>query len=334
MLLSLFSWPTIFKSNRPFKRPLLKRIFSFYLVTAEAFVSKGQQSKKNCIFKAMSNFHSKIFHVNYPKNIIGTLYATVFLIQNTKDDNSHYHQFDNPFRNPFFKPTRRYPKFWTGEEDIPADIRLHYTESPFGPKVPDAPLEVLTKKLIEFYNLWPFEQWAWSLVSLIVLYWITGHFYGIWLHDTLRRWSNRWIYISLYMRTSLILVDLAINLSLGLHYMQHRDTIMGQIMIKCPIAVSPVIFALELLYVTLYFFYYKWVIIHPRWLDFWLHVNKKPYVIKIKRGIQWLILWGPIVLFVLLWFVPATYLACSPGWKSGFLWFFFILLLSLLTALG
>jgi hypothetical protein len=37
--------------------------------------------------------------------------------------------------------------------------------------------------------------------------------------------------------------------------MNHRDTLMGQIMVTCPIAISPVIFLGELICVTLYYYY-------------------------------------------------------------------------------
>jgi len=55
----------------------------------------------------------------------------------------------------------------------------------------------------------------------------------------------------------LILADLVINLGLGIYYMQHRDTVMGAFMLQCPIAISPLIFILELICVYLYHRYYK-----------------------------------------------------------------------------
>jgi hypothetical protein len=36
-----------------------------------------------------------------------------------------------------------------------------------------------------------------------------------------------------------------INLALGVYYMGARDTFMGEIMLRCPIAISPLIFAVE-----------------------------------------------------------------------------------------
>ena len=57
------------------------------------------------------------------------------------------------------------------------------------------------------------------------------------------------------MRVGLILSDLSLNLGLGMYYMDHRDTFMGQFMLRCPVAISPFIFLLELLCVYLYYRY-------------------------------------------------------------------------------
>jgi hypothetical protein len=57
------------------------------------------------------------------------------------------------------------------------------------------------------------------------------------------------------MRVGLIISDLSLNLGLGMYYMDHRDTFMGQFMLKCPVAISPFIFLLELLCVYLYYRY-------------------------------------------------------------------------------
>jgi len=45
---------------------------------------------------------------------------------------------------------------------------------------------------------------------------------------------------------------LMVNFILGLYCMYHRDTVIGMFMITCPIAISPVIFALELICYYLY----------------------------------------------------------------------------------
>lgn len=37
----------------------------------------------------------------------------------------------------------------------------------------------------------------------------------------------------------LMLVDLVLNLSLGIYYMGYRETALGLLFVKCPIAVSP-----------------------------------------------------------------------------------------------
>ena len=104
----------------------------------------------------------------------------------------------------------------------------------------------LTTLLTEFYHLWPLSQWISSFVSLILLYWITGYYYNKWL-------SNKGGWLNWKMRIWLIVSDLTINLILGLYYLNHRETVMGVIMLKCPIAISPLIFVLELTCVYIYY---------------------------------------------------------------------------------
>lgn len=104
----------------------------------------------------------------------------------------------------------------------------------------------LTTLFTEFYHLWPLSQWISSLVSLILLYWVTGYYYNKWL-------SNKGGWLDWKMRIWLIVSDLTINLILGLYYLNHRDTVMGVIMLKCPIAISPLIFVLELTCVYIYY---------------------------------------------------------------------------------
>jgi len=102
-----------------------------------------------------------------------------------------------------------------------------------------------------FLNIWPLRLWITSLGGLIFLYWITGYCYNKWLSD-LGGW------IDSTKRMGLILADLVINLGLGIYYMQHRDTLMGAFMLQCPIAISPLIFILELICVYFYHRYYKY----------------------------------------------------------------------------
>jgi hypothetical protein len=49
--------------------------------------------------------------------------------------------------------------------------------------------------------------------------------------------------------------DLCINFTLGLYYMSHRDTLMGGLMVSCPIAISPLILLMEGVLVTLYYYF-------------------------------------------------------------------------------
>ena len=53
------------------------------------------------------------------------------------------------------------------------------------------------------------------------------------------------------------MIDLLLNLGLGLYYMHYRDTLMGMIMLRCPIAISPVIFVVEMICVYMYYLFWK-----------------------------------------------------------------------------
>jgi len=110
--------------------------------------------------------------------------------------------------------------------------------------------EILFLNFKEFFSIWPLFQWITSLIGLIVLYWITGYYYNKWLSS-----SGGWLNIK--TRCWLIVTDLSINLILGLYYMNYRQTTMGIIMMKCPIAISPIIFCLELLCVYCWYYVQK-----------------------------------------------------------------------------
>lgn len=99
-------------------------------------------------------------------------------------------------------------------------------------------------KLIEFFQIWPLNQWISSLIGLVALYVFTTYIYN----KRLVSYNNE---MSVSFRFWMIVSDLAINLALGIYYLDYRETIMGQLMLKCPIAVSPVIFLVELLLVIL-----------------------------------------------------------------------------------
>lgn len=95
-------------------------------------------------------------------------------------------------------------------------------------------------RLWEFFQIWPLSQWISSLVGLVLMYWIATGFYN-------KRLLNYNLEMSLQFRFWMILSDLLLNLGLGLYYLGYRETLMGQLMLKCPIAVSPVIFIIELI---------------------------------------------------------------------------------------
>jgi len=102
-----------------------------------------------------------------------------------------------------------------------------------------------TTRFSEFFHLWPLQQWISSLVGLILLYWITGYYYNKWL-------SDRGGWLSWERRIWLILLDFSVNLFLGIYYMNYRETVLGAMMLTCPIAISPLIFLMELICFYMY----------------------------------------------------------------------------------
>jgi len=99
---------------------------------------------------------------------------------------------------------------------------------------------------VDFLYLWPLEQWIFSLITLLLLYVFAGHYYNKKLMA-----SGGWI--SVRTRVIMIILDLVLNLVIGVYYMQYRETLFGAFMMRCPIAISPLIFGLEFLVVVWYY---------------------------------------------------------------------------------
>jgi len=118
----------------------------------------------------------------------------------------------------------------------------------------------LGEQFVAFVALWPPTQWITSLIVLIFLYWKVGTWYNQYLAD-----DGGWL--TTKSRIALIIVDLMINIVLGMYYMQYRESIMGQIMLRCPIAISPGIFLLELLCFYLYCRFWKQKPLFPKKTD-------------------------------------------------------------------
>jgi hypothetical protein len=106
--------------------------------------------------------------------------------------------------------------------------------------------ESILDLFIDFLKIWPLTQWIFSLFTLLVLY--------IWLGKVYNRKlqvSGGWI--SAKTRIGMILLDLTLNLVIGMYYMAHRDSLIGVFMMRCPIAISPIIFVLEFVVVSWYY---------------------------------------------------------------------------------
>jgi hypothetical protein len=102
--------------------------------------------------------------------------------------------------------------------------------------------------IIKFYKIWPPFQWATSLLTLILIYWITGYYYNRFL-------SSRSGWMNTEARIIMILIDLFLNFSLGIYYMNHRETFIGTVMLQCPVFLSPVFWLIELVCFYLYYRY-------------------------------------------------------------------------------
>jgi hypothetical protein len=46
----------------------------------------------------------------------------------------------------------------------------------------------------------------------------------------------------------LLITDIEINVALGLYFLDHTDTVLGSLMMRCPVAISPVIMLIEGVY--------------------------------------------------------------------------------------
>lgn len=113
-------------------------------------------------------------------------------------------------------------------------------------KAPD-----LWTKIWIFINIWPLHQWVFSLLTLFLMYWLIGSWYN-------RRLVRQGGWLSWQARIIMIGLDLFINFLLGIYYMGARDTLMGVIMFRCPIAISPLIFFIE--FVVFVWYYKKYVL--------------------------------------------------------------------------
>ena len=118
-------------------------------------------------------------------------------------------------------------------------------------------------RLIEFFYIWPLEQWVSSLVGLVLLYWFTTTIYN-------KRLAKYNLNMSVLFRVYMISLDLLLNLGVGLYYLDFRETTLGNLMVLCPIAISPLIFLVEFLIIILL-------------KEYEIHVQRKARKTKIKK---------------------------------------------------
>ena len=107
----------------------------------------------------------------------------------------------------------------------------------------------LWDSILEFYKIWPPFQWMTSLLTLVLMYWISGYYYNKFLSKKGGGWMD-W-----KTRILMIFFDLLLNFSLGIYYMNYRETFLGTLMIHCPVFCSPVFWLFEL---VCFYIYYKY----------------------------------------------------------------------------
>jgi hypothetical protein len=106
--------------------------------------------------------------------------------------------------------------------------------------------ESILDLFVDFLKIWPLTQWIFSLFTLLFLYIWLGKIYNRKLQA-----SGGWI--SAKTRIGMIVLDLTLNLVIGMYYMAHRDSFIGIFMMRCPIAISPIIFVIEFVIVSWYY---------------------------------------------------------------------------------
>ena len=113
------------------------------------------------------------------------------------------------------------------------------------------------ESIIKFYNIWPPFQWATSILTLVFMYWVSGYFYNKFL-------SQKGGWMSSKTRISMIILDLLLNFSLGIYYMNYRDTFIGTLLIQCPVFCSPLFWVMELVFFYIYYRYISLISIQKK----------------------------------------------------------------------
>ena len=106
----------------------------------------------------------------------------------------------------------------------------------------------ILESLIKYFQIWPLFQWTTSILTLVLIYWVSGYYYNKFL-------SQKGGWMDAKTRIIMITIDLILNFSLGIYYMNYRDTLIGTLMIKCPVFCSPLFWLVELICFYIYYRY-------------------------------------------------------------------------------
>ena len=103
--------------------------------------------------------------------------------------------------------------------------------------------------LVNYFEIWSLTQWVSSIFTLVLMYWVSGYFYNKFL-------SNKGGWMDTKTRIIMIVFDLLVNFSLGIVCMNYRETLIGALMIKCPVFFSPLFWFVELI---CFYIYYRYI---------------------------------------------------------------------------
>jgi hypothetical protein len=103
---------------------------------------------------------------------------------------------------------------------------------------------IIRKCWLTYISIWAFRQWAISIATLLLLYWyLFDVLYYIGLIEN--KFTSR-------QKVFFIGTDLFLNFIVGLAYMAHPRTVIGELMHMCPVALSPYFIVAEIMGYLLY----------------------------------------------------------------------------------
>jgi len=111
----------------------------------------------------------------------------------------------------------------------------------------------LKETLITFGNCWPIEQWMYSLLGLVLLYFMLFILYNYMATYLNKIYKYKLYVLSLNLRICLLLMDIIINIIVDILILYICPiTFLSKLILKCPISLSPFILLGELIIMCIY----------------------------------------------------------------------------------